>query len=94
MKTTLIFSLLILLTTNLFASSLRCGNKLVKAGDSENKLIKKCGNPARKYQGKAFLTEKGRGSNVTVSNWVFERYGKKDMIVSVRGGTVVSIKAE
>jgi hypothetical protein len=94
MKYLFLFTWLILLSSDLSANSIRCGNKVVKTGDSGNQLIKKCGNPARKFSGKAFATENGRSSSVTVSNWVFERDGKKDMIVSVRNGTVIKIKAE
>lgn len=94
MKKALIFILFILLSTDLYASSIRCGNKVVKTGDSGNQLIKKCGNPVRKYSGKAFVTENGRSSNVTVSNWVFERSRNRDMIVSVRNGTVIRIEVE
>lgn len=94
MKHLFLLTWLILLSSDLTANSIRCGNKVVKTGDSGNQLIKKCGNPARKFSAKAFTTENGRGSNVPVSNWVFERKGKKDMIVSVRNGTVIKIKAE
>jgi hypothetical protein len=31
---------------------------------------------------------------VTVSNWVFQRLGKNDMIVSILRGTVVKIRVE
>lgn len=94
MKYALIFMLLQLLAIDLSANSIRCGKKVVKTGDSGNQLLKKCGNPVRKYSGKEFVTEKGHTSNVAVSNWVFERYGKKDMVVSVRSGTVIRIKVE
>ena len=94
MKHLLLLTSLIILSSDSSANSMRCGNKLVKTGDSGNQLIKKCGKPARKFSGKEFTTENGRSSNVTVSNWVFERDGKRDMIVSVRNGTVIRIKAE
>ena len=45
MKQSLILTLLFLLSTDLSANSMRCGNKVVKTGDSGNQLIKKCGNP-------------------------------------------------
>lgn len=94
MKYLLLFTWLIILSSDLYANSIRCGNKVVKTGDSGNQLIKKCGKPVRKFSGKEFATENGRSSNVTVSNWVFARDGKRDMIVSVRNGTVIRIKAE
>jgi len=94
MKYLLLITWLIILSSDLSANSIRCGNKVVKTGDSGNQLIKKCGEPVRKFSGKEFATENGRSSNVTVSNWVFERDGKRDMVVSVRNGTIIRIKSE
>ena len=94
MKYLLLITWLIILSSDLSANSIRCGNKVVKTGDSGNQLIKKCGEPVRKFSGKEFSTENGRSSNVTVSNWVFERDGKRDMVVSVRNGTIIRIKSE
>lgn len=76
------------------AESFRCARKVVKPGDSGNMLIKKCGKPVRKFSSKEMVYEGGRQSNLAVSNWVYERNGKKDIIVSVRSGTVIKIKAE
>ena len=76
------------------ADSFRCGRMLIKAGESSNALIKKCGNPARKYSSKETVWDAGRSSRVGVSNWVYERHGKKDMIVSVRNGSVVKIQRD
>ncbi len=81
-------------STNLSADSFRCGRVLVKAGESSNTLIKKCGNPVRKFSAKETITDHGHQQRVGVSNWVYERRGKKDMIVSVRGGSVVKIQVD
>ena len=76
------------------ADSFRCGRKIVKQGDSGSSLIKKCGNPARKYSSKELVTDQGRQSKVAVSNWVYERKRGRDMIVSVRSGTVIKIQVD
>ena len=76
------------------ADSLRCNGKLVRAGDSSNALIKKCGPPARKYSAREVVSEHGRQQEMSVSNWVYQRRGKKDMIASVRGGTVVRLRVD
>ena len=94
MRNLLLFTLFILLSSDIFAGSFRCGRKLVKAGDSGNMLIKKCGKPARKFSSKQTFSDNGRQSNVAVSNWVYERHGKKDMIVSVRNGAIINIQVE
>ena len=79
---------------SLFANSFRCGSSLVKVGESHNALIKKCGTPARKYSSKEYVKDQGRSVQMSVSNWVYERRGKKDMIVSVRSGSVVKIQVD
>lgn len=94
MKNLLLFTLLILLSSDLLADSFRCGRKVVKTGDSGNMLVKKCGKPVRKFSSKQMSTDSGRLLNVTVTNWVYDRHGKKDMIVSVRNGTIVNIQIE
>jgi len=76
------------------ADSFRCGRKIVKQGDSGSSLIRKCGNPVRKYSSKEMVDDQGRQSRVAVSNWVYERNRGKDMIVSVRSGTVIKIQVD
>lgn len=76
------------------ADSFRCGRKVVKSGESTNALIKKCGHPVRKYSGKETVTDQGRSLLVAVSNWVYERNGKKDMIVTVRSGAIVRMQVD
>jgi len=87
-------ALLILLSSNADANSFRCGRTLVKVGDSSNALIKKCGSPLRKYSSKETINEHGRQQRVGVSNWVYERRGKQNMIVSIRSGTVMKIQVD
>ena len=88
----ILLSVAILCSSTIEAGSFRCGRKLVKAGDSSSVLLKKCGKPARKFSSKETLTDVGRQSQVSVSNWVYERGGKKDMVISVRSGTIVKVE--
>jgi hypothetical protein len=76
------------------ADSFRCGRTLVKVDESTNALIKKCGKPIRKYSSKETINDHGRQKSIGVSNWVYERRGKKDMIVSIYSGTVVKIEVD
>lgn len=76
------------------AGSFRCGRALVKVDESTNALIKKCGKPVRKYSSKEMTTDQGRQKRVGVSNWVYERRGKRDMIVSIYEGTVIQIEVD
>jgi hypothetical protein len=76
------------------ADSFRCGRTLVKVDESTNALIKKCGKPIRKYSSKETINDHGRQKSIGVSNWVYERRGKKDMIVSIYSGTVVKMEVD
>jgi hypothetical protein len=76
------------------ADSFRCGRTLVKVDESTNALIKKCGKPVRKYSSKETINDHGYQKSIGVSNWVYERRGKKDMIVSIYSGTVVKIQVD
>ena len=91
-----IFLLLVFMmfSVNALADSFRCGRTLIKVDESTNALIKKCGNPVRKYSSKEMTTDQGRQKRVGVSNWVYERTGKKDMIVSVYEGAVIKIEVD
>lgn len=94
MKKLLLCAAFLLFSTSVSAASFRCGRALVKVGESSNALIKKCGSPLRKFSSKETINHHGHQSLVGVSNWVYERRGKKDMIVSVSGGTVKKIQVD
>lgn len=95
-KITLLFITLMTLSISSFttADSFRCGRKLVKQNDSASALIKKCGKPVRKVSSKELTSIQGRQKRVSVSNWVYERRGKRDMIVSILDGSVIKIEVE
>jgi len=89
-----VFTLCILLSGQATADSFRCGRALAKAGDSTNTLIKKCGEPGRKYSSKDLIDNDGRQTRTTVSNWVYTRNGRRDMIVTIYSGVIAKIRAE
>ena len=76
------------------ADSFRCGRKLVKQNESVSALVKKCGQPVRKFNGRQDAWIKGMQKRVSVSNWVYERRGKRDMVVSIHNGAVIRIEVE
>ena len=94
MKKLLPVFIFLLLSINAPADSFRCGRALVKVNESTNALIRKCGKPIRKFTSKQMITDPGRQKRVGVSNWVYERKGKKDMIVSIYAGTVMKIQVD
>lgn len=94
MRKLIMFTVFILFASDVLADSFRCGRKIVMAGDSVNTLLEKCGNPVRKFNSKQPVNDKGHRSSTSVSNWVYKRDGKKDMIVSVHSGTVIKMQVE
>ena len=94
MKKLLLCVIFMTFSINTSANSFRCGRTLVKVDESTNALIKKCGKPVRKYSSKETVREHGHQKRIGVSNWVYERRGKKDMIVSIYSGTVVKIQVD
>ena len=90
----MVLVLLLAVAAHADADSFRCGGKLVRAGDSSNALIKKCGKPARKYAARTLAPDHGRQQEVSVSNWVYERRGKLDMVASVRHGKVIRLRVD
>jgi len=94
MNKSLLIILFMLISGQVFPDSFRCGRTLVKPGESINALIRKCGNPERKFSSKETINDHGHRRSVGVSNWVYKRNGKKDMLVSVHGGSVVKIQVD
>jgi len=94
MNRSLILVLCMLFSGAVAADSFRCGGKLVRSGESSNALVRKCGSPAHKYNARETVAEHGRQQVLSVSNWVYPRKGKRDMIVSVRSGTVVRVRVD
>ena len=94
MDRVIVLVVFVMLSIDASAGSFRCGRSLVKVDESSNALIKKCGKPVRKFSSKQTMTEHGRQKRVGVSNWVYERRGKKVMIVSVYEGAVIKIQLD
>lgn len=94
MSKRLAFFAILLVSTTALADSFRCKNAIVKSGDSSNTLMKKCGEPIRKYHTYVDINDHGRRHSAGVTNWVYERNGNSDMIVSVRNGEILKIKPD
>jgi hypothetical protein len=73
------------------AGSFRCGTKLVKTGDTIGRLVKACGKPVMKYKSKESIRSSGSRKSASVTNWVYERGRKRNMVVSILSGRVVKI---
>jgi hypothetical protein len=90
----LILCISLIVVSQSYADGFRCGRALIKQGDSSNALIKKCGKPVRKFSSKERIKIDGQQTQTGVSNWVYTRSGKRDMIVSVRSGVVVKMAVD
>ena len=78
-------------STSSHADSMRCGQAIVKVGDSINTLLKKCGKPSDKFASRVEVNDSGLQRQTSVSNWVYRRTGQKDRVVSVYAGEVMKI---
>lgn len=85
-------AVLLALSPAVQAGGFRCGTRLVLPGDSVARLSSACGAPDRTFKAKITVTDRGRTSTARVTQWVYERRGRRPMIVSVEGGTVVHIQ--
>jgi len=94
MHRALLLVIFMLLSNNAPADSFRCGRSIVKVGDSSNSLIRKCGDPTRKYTSKEIINNQGRQFRAGVSNWVYARKAGKDMVVAVYSGVVVKMQVD
>ena len=94
MRQALLISLAILCAGETHAASFRCGTRIVMTGDPVSRLVRNCGQPAFRYKAREVVGSRGGGKPTGVTNWVYERGRKKDMIVSVQGGRVVKIAVE
>jgi uncharacterized protein YxeA len=94
MNKVLVIVVSILLSCTASADSFRCNRKIVKTGDTVNALMKKCGKPDRTYQTTESFNDFGRVYQTYITHHVYERGGKKDMIVTVRDNIVTKIQTD
>ena len=83
-----------LLSCSASGDSFRCGRKVVQTGDTVNALMKKCGEPDRTFQTSESFNDYGRIYTTYVTHYVYERGGKKDMIITVHGNLVTKIQTD
>jgi hypothetical protein len=51
---------------------LRCGNVIVRAGESEAEVARKCGPPTTATRRESYATIKGRRLHVTLDTWTYD----------------------
>jgi len=87
----LITLLLLLGADSALGDGIRCGSRLVMTGDPVSRLVQACGKPDRSFQARVLVGEREQRREVGVTQWVYERRRRPDLIVSLRGGSVVRI---
>ncbi|HAX97079.1 MAG TPA: hypothetical protein DCY35_11270 [Prolixibacteraceae bacterium] len=91
------FAILILTTDSSLArtSTMRCGNRLVRAGDTKGEVLSKCGEPALKdFVGvdKFYNRSTSSSSTRTVEEWTYlPAEGRRARTVIFQGNRVVEI---
>lgn len=94
MNKVLVIVVCALLSFSASADSFRCKGKIVKSGDTVNALLQKCGDPDRTFQTIETVNNQGYVSQISITHYVYERSGKKDMIVTVRDNLVTKISPD
>ena len=91
------FAILILTTNSSLAlsSTMRCGNRLVRAGDTKGDVLAKCGEPALKdFVGvdESYNRSTSSSSTRTVEEWTYlPGEGRRARTVIFQGNRVVDI---
>lgn len=88
----LIATLLVATAVPALAEGFRCGTRLVLTGDPVSRLTRACGPPDQTIKARVATGKRGALRETNVTQWIYSRRGKPDMIVSVRGGKVVKIQ--
>jgi hypothetical protein len=94
MNKVLVIVIFTLLSCSASADSFRCKGKIVKSGDTVNALLKKCGDADRTFQTTETVNNRGYVSQIYITQYVYERSGQKDMIVTVRDNVVIKISPD
>jgi hypothetical protein len=94
MNKVLVIVIFTLLSCSASAESFRCRGKLVKAGDTVNALLKKCGDADRTFQTTETVNNRGYVSQIYITHYVYERSGQKDMIITVRDNIVTKVSRD
>lgn len=78
---------------SLAADSMRCGQKVVRSGDSPATLIKHCGEPIYRGRGYADVPTSDGKRNVRVEQWHY-KLGERSLerIVLIYRGEVVAVR--
>lgn len=79
------------------SSALRCGNQIINIGDTKNKVLQACGQPANKCKTSIPITGvlHAKHKNLKVTNWTYN-FGPTDFlyIVTFQNDKIIKITTE
>ena len=79
------------LPESVFASSMHCGTKVVRVGDTSEHVLKHCGEPvsvereSRLFANGATLGERCFTGSVNIEHWTYKRSGRPTVVTVVEG---------
>jgi len=92
---TIICALLLVFTVVIEAraDSFRCGQKVIRTGDSTGDLLRICGEPRHKDRGQERVKINGVGKKTRVERWYYKRSGRSlERIVFIHRGRIAAIE--
>lgn len=93
MKYLILISLLFGAYSHADADSLRCGQQLIKVGDSQADVEKRCGSPNHKDKGQESVLYQRKRQQLKVQRWYYTAArGRLNKVVIFYRGEVVMIK--
>lgn len=74
------------------ADSFRCGQKIVRTGDSPGDLLSRCGEPRYKDRGYEKMRTQGSQKKVRVERWYYKKSSRRlERIVVIHKGRIIAI---
>lgn len=75
------------------ADSYRCGQKIVRDGDTSGELLRICGEPRHRDRGKAWVKVNGSLREVSVQRWYYKKSARSlERIVMIHKGRIAAIE--
>ena len=82
---------LVLASAQTYSDGFRCGARLVLTGDTVSRLLRACGQPDATMKARAEVRNRGNKRQASVTQWIYQRGRKKDIIVFIHDGRVLQI---
>lgn len=93
-QNSLIFLILFFaVSQSLCADSYRCGRKVVRTGDSTERLLNVCGKPRHRDRAREYIKVKGVHKNTPVQRWYYKQGSRSiERIILIYQGKIAGIE--